>query len=224
MFDAIASRYDVMNRVMTLGQDQRWRRFVVTKAAVPSDGRLLDLASGTGDIAALAKAYMPSASVVAGDFAFNMLREAKKRFSRIQVGWHASDATLLPYREDSFDAITFGYLLRNVDDISHVLEEIHRVMKPGGTVVCLDTTPPEKNFLYPFILFYLKYCIPVLGKMLARNEAAYAYLTGSTIGFYSADRLAEAFSSAGFTDVCYKKFMCGTIAVHWAVKPLRSES
>ncbi len=219
MFDAIAARYDVMNRVMTLGQDQRWRRFVVRKAAVPSGGRLLDLASGTGDIAALAKAYTPSASVVAGDFSLNMLREAKKRFNRIPVGWHASDATLLPYRENSFDAITFGYLLRNVDNVSQVLKEIHRVMKPGGTVVCLDTTPPEKNFLYPFILFYLKYCIPVLGKLLARNETAYAYLTGSTMGFYSADSLAEAFSSAGFTDVYYKKFMCGTIAVHWAVKP-----
>ncbi len=223
MFNAIASRYDRMNRVMTLGQDQRWRRFVVRKAAVPSDGRLLDLASGTGDIAALAKAYNNSASVVAGDFALNMLREAKRRFDGIQVGWHASDATLLPYRANSFDAITFGYLLRNVDDVSQVLKEVYRVMKSGGTVVCLDTTPPEKNVLYPFILFYLKCCIPVLGRLLASNEAAYAYLTGSTMGFYSAEKLAEAFSSAGFVAVEYKKFMCGTIAVHWARKPLRSE-
>ena len=218
MFDAIATRYDVMNRVMTLGQDQRWRKFVVKKAEVPSGGIVLDLASGTGDIAVLTKRYTPSAIVLAGDFALNMLKEARRRFEGSDIGWHASDANSLPYGDECFDAVTFGYLLRNVDDVSGVLREIHRVLKPGGSVVCLDTTPPKKNILYPFILFYLKCCIPVMGKFLADNEAAYAYLTGSTMGFYSAARLAETFGAAGFENVGYSKFMFGTVAVHWGVK------
>lgn len=218
MFDAIATRYDLMNRVMTMGQDQQWRRFVVQKAGDPGTGWMLDLATGTGDIAALSRVSNPSARVVAADFSMNMLEFAKERFPRHQISWQACDANQLPYEDDSFESVTFGYLLRNVDDAVHVLREVKRVLRPGGRVVCLDTTPPEKNLLYPFIRLYLKFGIPLLGRMLANDEAAYAYLTGSTMDFYTAEGLAAAFSEAGFSQVDYKKFMMGTIGVHWGVK------
>jgi demethylmenaquinone methyltransferase/2-methoxy-6-polyprenyl-1,4-benzoquinol methylase len=207
-----------MNRVMTMGQDQKWRRFVVNMAGDPGDGLTLDLATGTGDIGALMTDTHPQAKVVGGDFSLNMLMEAKKRFSDKQISWQACDANMLPFADDIFQSVTFGYLLRNVDDALRVLKEVRRVLKPGGKVVCLDTTPPTKNLLYPFVRFYFRYGIPILGKLIADDEAAYAYLTGSTMDFHNAEELAALFSDAGFIRVGYKKFMLGTIGVHWGEK------
>jgi demethylmenaquinone methyltransferase/2-methoxy-6-polyprenyl-1,4-benzoquinol methylase len=218
MFDAIAGRYDLMNRVMTLGQDQKWRRFVVQKAGDPGSGCVLDLATGTGDIAALSSKTYENCRVIGGDFSLNMLVHAKKRFVDRKISWQAADANILPFADATFESVTFGYLLRNVDDVVGVLQEVNRVLKTGGRAVCLDTTPPEKNFFYPFIQLYLRAGIPLLGKLIARDENAYAYLTGSTMDFYSADELVLAFEQAGFCDVGYKKFMLGTIAVHWGKK------
>ncbi len=218
MFDAIAPNYDLMNRVMTMGQDQRWRRFVVAKAGDPESGWALDLATGTGDIASLTAHSHPSGHVVGADFSLNMLQEAKKRFQEQAISWQACDANHLPYADNSFESVTFGYLLRNVDDSLQVLQEVYRVLKPGGRAVCLDTTPPQKNLLYPFIRFYFRYGIPFLGRLIASDEAAYAYLTGSTMDFHSAEELAAIFTEAGFGEVDYKKFMMGTIGVHWGRK------
>jgi demethylmenaquinone methyltransferase/2-methoxy-6-polyprenyl-1,4-benzoquinol methylase len=218
MFDAIAGRYDLMNRVMTMGQDQKWRRFVVNMAGDPGDGLTLDLATGTGDIGALMCETHPRAKVVGGDFSLNMLREAQQRFADKQISWQACDANTLPFANDTFESVAFGYLLRNVDDALKVLKEVRRVLRPGGKVVCLDTTPPAKNILYPFVRFYFKYGIPVLGRLIADDEAAYAYLTGSTMDFYNAEQLAGLFTEAGFLNVGYEKFMFGTIGVHWGEK------
>jgi demethylmenaquinone methyltransferase/2-methoxy-6-polyprenyl-1,4-benzoquinol methylase len=201
-----------------MGQDQKWRRFAVSRISMPETGRVLDLATGTGDIAALLAAQYPKAYITGGDFSQNMLRFAQERFAGTEIDWQACDANTLPFADNLFDGVTFGYLLRNVDDVPRVLREIHRILKPGGTIVSLDTTPPAKNILYPFITAYLRYGIPILGRMIASDEAAYSYLTGSTMGFYKADALANAFTDAGFKEVQYKKFMCGTIAVHWGVK------
>lgn len=218
MFDAIAGRYDLMNRVMTMGQDQKWRQFVVEKAGDPGSGWVLDLATGTGDIAALSRSLYQRSQVVGADFSLNMLKEAHKRFDDQDIFWQACDANRLPYGDNTFESVTFGYLLRNVDDSVQVLREVRRVLKPGGRVVCLDTTPPDKNLLYPFIRLYFAYGIPLLGRMIANDEAAYAYLTGSTMDFHSAEALADAFREAGLQDVGYKKFMMGTIGVHWGTK------
>ncbi len=218
MFDAIAGRYDLMNRVMTMGQDQKWRRFVVKMAGDPGDGLTLDLATGTGDIGALMTDTHPRARVVGGDFSLNMLKEAKKRFADKQINWQACDANMLPFADDIFKSVTFGYLLRNVDDALKVLKEVRRVLSPGGKVVCLDTTPPVKNLTYPLVRFYFRYGIPILGRFIADDKAAYAYLTGSTMDFYNAEQLAQLFTDAGFINVGYKKFMLGTIGVHWGEK------
>jgi len=218
MFDAIAGRYDLMNRLMTLGQDQRWRRFVVQRAGDPGRGAVLDLACGTGDIAALFCRVAPQARVLAADFSLNMLARAGQRFRDLPICWQACDANRLPFREQSFEAVTFGYLLRNVDDALQVLKEVRRVLVDGGRVVCLDTTPPRKGLLWPFIRFYLQVVVPVLGRCIARDKAAYAYLTGSTMAFYEAEELAALFRQAGFTNVGYRRFMFGTIGVHWGEK------
>jgi demethylmenaquinone methyltransferase/2-methoxy-6-polyprenyl-1,4-benzoquinol methylase len=216
MFDAIAWRYDLMNRLMTLGQDQRWRRFVVKQSGLEDRGAMLDLACGTGDITAAAHHSHPHCTIVGADFSPIMLHVAKKRFSHLPIHWQMADAYQLPFRSGSLSAVTFGYLLRNVDEPVAVLREVHRVLAPGGRVVCLDTTPP-RSLMRPLTNFHFRVIIPLLGRLVAGDHGAYQYLTGSTMGFYEADQLAGLFTEAGFSAVGFRKFMLGTIAVHWGV-------
>ena len=218
MFDAIADRYDLMNKVMTFGQDRRWREFVADCGGKIGSEWVLDLACGTGEIAAQFKTSNPEARVIGADFSRNMLARASQDLSAATIRFQACDANQLPYRDGVFQAVSFGYLLRNVDDSLNVLREVFRVLSTGGRVICLDTTPPARNLLYPFIRIYLAVVIPLLGRLIARDQSAYAYLTGSTMDFHDAETLAGLFREAGFSEVSFKKFMFGTIAVHWGRK------
>ncbi len=224
MFDGLAPSYDRMNRVMTLGQDQRWRRFVVDRAKLGPDALVLDLASGTGDIAFEIQRRAPGIQVVAGDFSLGMLCIGKRRERGQRVTWVACDALALPFADASFDAVTFGYLLRNVNSIEQALSEIMRVLKPGGRAVCLDTMPPPPSPMRPLLALYLKLGLPILGRLLAGGAGAYRYLSDSTLAFKDPDTLAANFSQAGFDKVEYRTFMFRTIAVHWAEKPAISRS
>jgi demethylmenaquinone methyltransferase / 2-methoxy-6-polyprenyl-1,4-benzoquinol methylase len=219
MFDRIAGRYNLMNRLMTFGQDLTWRRFVVAKANLHAGNRMLDLATGTGDIAFEALRSVPGLQVVGGDFSLGMMRVGQHLPYGNQVLWSGSDALNLPYATATFDAVTAGYLIRNVYDIPRAFAEQLRVLKPGGRVVILDTSPPPNNLLRPFILFHLKYVIPTLGKLISENADAYQYLPESTQAFKTPDELVTLMKNAGFTNVQYQTFMFGTMAVHWGVKP-----
>jgi demethylmenaquinone methyltransferase / 2-methoxy-6-polyprenyl-1,4-benzoquinol methylase len=219
MFDGLAPNYDRMNRVMTLGQDQRWRRFVVERAKLGPGSLVLDLASGTGDIAHELERRYPGIQVVAGDFSLGMLSQGMRRKCGERVAWVACDALALPFADASFDAVTFGYLLRNVLSIEDALGEVLRVLKPGGRVVCLDTMPPPPSLLRPFMALYLKHGLPILGRLLAGGGQAYRYLSDSTLAFKDPDALAACFTRAGFVEVGFRTFMFRTIAVHWAEKP-----
>ncbi len=219
MFGRIAARYDLMNRLMTFGQDRRWRRFVVRQARLTPGDWLLDIATGTGDIAFEARRQTPDLHVIAADFTLPMMVIGKRRADAEDVAWQAADTLRLPYADQSFDAVTSGYLFRNVNDISGALSEQLRVLKPGGRLVTLDTTPPPHNLLRPFIQFHLKFVIPTLGRIISGNADAYRYLPESTLGFKTADELAALMRAAGLVDVGYKRFMFGTMAVHWGIKP-----
>lgn len=221
MFDRIAERYNLMNRIISAGQDMKWRRKVVDAATLPRDGALLDIATGTGDIAFEAVKRYPDATVVGADFALQMMRVGR-RASRYgaAVNWSAADALQLPFADGSFDAVASGYLMRNVIDIPGALAEQRRVLKPGGRIVILDTSPPPQNVLRPLIMLHLKAGIPLLGRLIAGKYAAdaYRYLPESTQAFKSAPDLAEAVEEAGFRDVNYRMFMFGAMALHWGIK------
>ncbi|MCA9908209.1 MAG: class I SAM-dependent methyltransferase [Anaerolineae bacterium] len=219
MFDRIAARYNVMNRMMTFGQDMKWRRFVVRQTHLQPGAKLLDLATGTGDIAFEALRMIPGVIAVGGDFSLGMMRVGKRLPLGKNVLWNGADALNLPYAANTFEAITAGYLIRNVYDIPRAFAEQLRVLKPGGRVVILDTSPPPHNLLRPFILFHLKYVIPTLGKLISRNADAYRYLPESTQAFKTPDELATQMRTAGFVNVGYKTFMFATMAVHWGEKP-----
>lgn len=216
MFDRLAPRYNLMNRVMTMGQDQRWRRFLVKQAHIQPGAKVLDLASGTGDIALEIVKTHPDTQVTAGDFSEGMMDWGKQRPDGDKVEWVVCDAMNMPFEDNTFDCVVFGYLLRNVESIPQTLSEIKRVLKPGGRVVCLDTTPPRKNLLYPFLQTYLKYGLPVMGRLLAGNAGSYAYLSQSTMAFENPEALRKHFADAGFINIDYKTFMFHTIAIHWA--------
>ena len=221
MFDRIAGRYDLMNRLITGGQDRKWRRFVVDAASLPPGGALLDIATGTGDIALEALRQQPSARVVGADFALGMMRVGQGRRGGEEVRWSGADALQLPFADASFDAVASGYLLRNVIDIPRALAEQHRVLKPGGRIVILDTSPPPDNLLKPLIMLHLRVGIPLLGRLVAGKAAAdaYRYLPESTAAFKTPQELSQLVAAAGFTGVGYRQFMLGTMAAHWARKP-----
>ena len=220
MFDRIAGRYNLMNRVMTAGQDGRWRRFAVDQAQLPRQGALLDLATGTGDIAFEALKKRPAARVFGADFALRMMQVGQQAQYGDKVAWTGADAMRLPYADESFDAVVSGYLLRNVADMPKALAEQRRVLKAGGRIVVLDTSPPPENLLRPLIMLHLRYGIPLLGRLLAGKRAAdaYRYLPQSTQAFKTPAELAALVESAGFRDVQFKTFMFGAMAVHWGVK------
>ena len=208
-----------MNRVMTAGQDVRWRRYVVAQAALPANGRLLDIATGTGDIALEAVRQVPSVQPVGGDFTLEMMQAGKLYPERQMIQWVGADTLALPFPTGYFDAVTSGFLMRNVIDVEQALREQMRVLKPGGRLVILESSPPKKNLLRPFILIHLNYVIPLLGRLIAGSSEAYSYLPNSTKQFRSPEALAQAMGEAGLTQVGFKLFMFGTIAIHVGTKP-----
>ncbi|MEW6580642.1 MAG: ubiquinone/menaquinone biosynthesis methyltransferase [Chloroflexota bacterium] len=224
MFGRIARRYNLMNRLMTFGQDRRWRRYVVQRAALRPGAWLLDIATGTGDIAFEAQRQVGDLHIVAADFALPMMRVGQRREScagvdgRRPLSWQAADTLHLPYAAHTFDAVTSGYLFRNVTDIAGALAEQVRVLKPGGRLVTLDTTPP-RGPLRPLIRLYLRQVIPLLGRWITGQADAYRYLPESTLGFKSAEELAALMRTAGLVDVGWRRFMLGTMALHWGTKP-----
>jgi demethylmenaquinone methyltransferase/2-methoxy-6-polyprenyl-1,4-benzoquinol methylase len=217
MFARIAPHYDSMNRLMTLGQDVRWRQEVIHRAALPPGGCLLDLGAGTGDLAAEALRKFPGSHVVAADFTLEMM-QVGRTMKDACLAWSGADALHLPFPASSFDAVVSGYLLRNVSDIPQVLCEQRRVLKSGGRIVALDTTRPPRNILSPFINFHLHTVIPALGHLLTGDTEAYTYLPDSTQGFLSAEQLAARLIQAGFRQVGFRRLMFGTMAIHWGVK------
>ena len=219
MFGRIAPRYDLMNRLMTFGQDMRWRRFLVQQLNLSETSTLLDIASGTGDIAFEARRQFPGATIIASDFALSMMQFGRRRRPGHQVSWSAADALNLAFPDAAFDAVMSGYLFRNVLDIERALSEQLRILKPGGRMATLDTSPPPENLLKPFILIHLKYVIPALGKIIAPDPDAYTYLPASTMRYKTPEDFAQLMRSAGFVNVSYQRFMFGTMAVHWGEKP-----
>jgi len=212
IFTRIAWRYDLMNRLMTFGQDQHWRRMAAQKAALKPTDLVLDVGAGTGDLSLAVLRVEPAACIISADFNPRMLAGAHAKALQRLV---TADALGVPFGDATFDVIVSGFLVRNVSNLDRALAEMKRVMRPGGRLVVLDTTRPRRNLLLPFIRFYLRAVIPLLGTLVTGDREAYRYLPSSTEGFLSADELAEKLRIAGFDAVGYHRLMFGTAAIHW---------
>ncbi|MBN1430582.1 MAG: ubiquinone/menaquinone biosynthesis methyltransferase [Anaerolineae bacterium] len=215
LFGQIAPRYNLMNRLMTGGLDQYWRHIAVRESRLPENGLLLDLATGTGDIAFMALKHDPFLRVVGADFAVEMMRVGRCQTGGERVMWCGVDALNVPFPDNTFDAVISAYLIRNLspEQVAAAFREQVRLVKPGGRVVCLDATPPPETFLKPLILFYLNRVIPLLGGMLAGRLDAYTYLPKSTQTFKSLDELISLMSAAGLIQVRHRVFMGGVISL-----------
>ena len=218
MFDQIAPRYDLMNRLMTGGRDAAWRRMVVREAQLPPGGRLLDLATGTGDIALEALRDDGSLCAIGADFALEMMRRGRDKPGGEHIRWAGADGLALPFPDQNFDAVTSGFMLRNVIDVKRALAEQLRVVKPGGRMVCLEISRPPRNGFTPLYRFYFHRIVPLIGQLVSGNRSAYTYLPESADEFLPPDELADLMRLAGWRDVRYRRLMLGTVAIHSGVK------
>ena len=226
MFDSIAGRYDLMNRLMTGGQDERWRRQAADAALPEAVGVALDLGAGTGDLSLALARRAPHARVVAADFSAGMLAEAQRKASGTPAGRHVlavlADGMQLPLRDDSVDAVVSGWVLRNVRDVDELFRECRRVLKPGGRVALLDLTPVRRSPLRGFgRLFdlYFGEIVPLVGAIVSGSGSAYRYLPNSVKIFPDAEALAQKLRDAGLGDVGFRLLALGTLALHVGRKP-----
>jgi demethylmenaquinone methyltransferase/2-methoxy-6-polyprenyl-1,4-benzoquinol methylase len=209
MFDRIAGVYDLMNSVMTAGMHQRWRERAVELARVGPGSRALDVATGTGDLAVALRAA--GAEVVGCDFSEEMLARARQKEPSARFEW--ADALALPYEDGSFDAATVGFGARNFSDLGKGLREMARVVRPGGRVVVLEITTPQKPPLSTFFSLWFDRVVPSLGR-LAGDEAAYSYLPTSVKRFPGPEALAGELAAVGLEEIRWVLTAGGIIAIH----------
>ncbi len=218
MFGRIVPRYDLLNRLMSLGMDGSWRR-AAAAAARPAGARALDLGTGTGDLA-LELRRQGAAHVVGADFSAEMLAAARaKAIASAQASWALADALRLPFPAGTFDCVTNAFLLRNLADLRAGLAEMARVLKPDGRLVCLDMTPPPPGPFGALYRLYSDRLMPPIAGALSGDSAAYRYLPNSLRGFPDASALSALMADAGLTRVTVRKLAGGTVALHTGLKP-----
>jgi len=222
IFNEISPRYDLMNRLMSARRDVGWRRFAVKR--IPADARaVIDIATGTGDVALDIIKYRPEIKVYGVDFVRKMLdlavikTERKKASDKIK--FLVGDAMRLPFPDDSFDASTIAFGMRNIPDRPGAVKEMKRVVRPGGKVIVLEMTFPKSLRMRQFFNWYLNNVIPILGVMITRNKAAYNYLSESIQNFLHPDQLESVFDQAGLVDVCAFPLTFGITYLHEGIVP-----
>ena len=222
IFSRIAGTYDLLNRLISLGRDEAWRRRTVDLAELTPDSRVLDLAAGTGDLTmALARRGRP-AEVVSTDFVAEMLEVAKPKAAAYdgptRISFQVEDAQALTLPDESFDVATAGFGVRNMPDRAANFREVLRVLRPGGRYLILEFSTPRIAPIRWVARWYIKTFIPMVGGMISGDRAAYQYLNDSILAFPPQDVLAAELRDAGFREVTWHGMTFGVVAIHVAVK------
>ena len=202
IFSSITPKYDRMNHILSARQDIRWRKFMVKRLPVNAE-KVLDVATGTGDVAIEIKKRRPSIKVTGVDFVMEMMKTAKVKTSRqdLKIDYSGGDAMCLPFKDNTFDAATIAFGLRNIPDRLGAIKEMARVVKSGGKVMTLEMTFPRNLKMRKFFDWYLNNIIPRLGAMIARDPKAYRYLVDSIQDFIHPDILTSIFKDAGLKSI-----------------------
>jgi demethylmenaquinone methyltransferase/2-methoxy-6-polyprenyl-1,4-benzoquinol methylase len=220
MFGRIVPRYDLLNRLMSLGMDGRWRR-AAAAAAQPADSLALDVGTGTGDLA-LELRRQGAAHVVGADFSSEMLATAEAKAAAegdAGISWALADALALPFPDNTFDCVANAFLLRNLADLRAGLAEMARVLKPGGRLVCLDAMQPPPGLFGSLYRLYFNHLLSPLAGTISGDHAAYRYLPNSLEGFPKATELAAILADIGLSDVRFRLLAGGTVALHTGRRP-----
>ena len=210
MFDDVAARYDLTNDVLSLGQDRYWRREVTRAVAAKPGQRVLDLAAGTGTSSM--PFHRAGARVISSDFSLGMLTEGTKRYP--QLDFVAGDATRLPFADDTFDAVTISFGLRNVVDVDGALREMHRVTKPGGRLVICEFSHPTWRPFRTVYVEYLMRALPPVARRVSSSPDAYVYLAESIRAWPTQPELAERLGEAGWRKPAWRNLSGGIVALH----------
>lgn len=223
VFEKIYNKYDSMNSIISFQRHKAWRRDVMKKMNVKKEAIALDVCSGTGDWSiALAQGVGPHGHVVGLDFSDNMLMVAKRKIKDYppmpQLEFVHGNAMELPYEDNMFDYVTIGFGLRNVPDYMTALKEMHRVVKPGGLVVCLETSQPTMIGFRQAYYFYFRFIMPLIGKIFAKSYEEYAWLHESAKDFPDKNTLKKMFLNVGFKHVKVKSYTGGVAAMHMGIK------
>ena len=201
MFASIAPRYDLLNRVLSLGVDQTWRHTAAGEALAKAPRRVLDIATGTGDFALMLRRRAPYATVTGSDFVPEMLAIAREKGDKagLDVTWEEGDALDLPYPDASFDAVTCTFGFRNFSDYRQGLREMYRVLAPGGRLVILEFPPPAENLFGDAYRLYFQQMLPRIGAMVSGDGGAYTYLPESVLAFPKPAQLLQMMRETGFS-------------------------
>jgi demethylmenaquinone methyltransferase/2-methoxy-6-polyprenyl-1,4-benzoquinol methylase len=223
MFGRIARRYDLANRLLSGGTDLWWRRRLVKAVKATQPRQILDLATGSGDVAFALADQLPDASITAVDFCQPMLDQAEQKKSAAvnprfaNIRFRQGDGMALPFAENSFDAVTISFGLRNMADRQRSLREMHRVLRPQGRLFVLEFSQPQA-WLRPFYLFYLRKILPIMAGAVTGDRAAYVYLNETIEQFPNAPGLAREIQEAGFRAVAMRKMSFCIVALHEGTK------
>jgi demethylmenaquinone methyltransferase / 2-methoxy-6-polyprenyl-1,4-benzoquinol methylase len=224
MFDRIADRYDLLNRVISFRLDARWRNQVIRAALTSEEPYILDIGTGTGDLAFNAAEQTRGKGQLVGlDFSRRMLTLAQVK--RADVAYGAStvfvmgSAMFAPFRNAVFDGAMAAFVLRNVSDLPLLFTESFRVLKPGGKFVSVDMFPPSASWFAALYSIYFYYLMPRIGGFLSRDRKAYQYLSDSVRQFYPPEKISQLLHAAGFDEIGLRKFLNGAVCMHVATKP-----
>lgn len=223
MFESIAPRYDLLNRLLSLRQDVYWRRKMVSEIKTSDTGVLLDVACGTGDVALeIIRQKGSGVNVFGIDFSTSMLTLAKDKIDTkdayANIHMLAGNAFNLPFRKKTFDAITIAFGIRNINDKLSVMKEFHARLKTGGMLLVLELATPDKGLFLPIYRFYSKVILPFIGWFFSKNSMAYQYLPASVINFPAPNDFAATMRLAGFQDVAWKKLTFGIATLYVGYK------
>ena len=224
LFSRISGHYDLMNDVMTLGMHRAWKQRTVAIASDSLAGAGLDVSTGTGDLAFRMAGYSNIDRVIALDLLPEMVSLARGKNSGQGLGavnLMVGDALSLPFPAEVFACATAGFSLRNMPDVRRAVEEMTRVVRPGGRVALLELSPMETGLKARIFRVYFHGVVPVVGSLLARDRAAYTYLPQSVDRFYDAEELSAIMRESGLDPVRYQRLGFGTVCLHWGDKPFR---
>ena len=222
MFDAIAGRYDFLNHLLSAGIDRRWRARAIRSLRLTGTERVLDLCTGTADLAIAAARARPAAARIVGvDFAGAMLRVGREKLLREQLGDRVAlvrgDATRIPVADASVDAVTIAFGIRNVDQVALACREIRRVLRPGGRLAILEFAVPTTPGVSAVYLWYLHQVLPRIGRAVSRHHAAYGYLPASIGAFSTPDEFVKMLRQAGFSEISPNRLTFGSVILYTAV-------